>query len=76
MYNRLYTDGSCIGNPGRGGWAAKCLGFFEISGYEVLDIMAELADDIDSPDDSSVTSSATSSDSLGASLTSSSAKET
>ena len=32
MTNRLYTDGSCIGNPGRGGWAAKCLGFFEITG--------------------------------------------
>ena len=32
MNNRLYTDGSCLGNPGRGGWAAKCLGFFEITG--------------------------------------------
>ena len=38
-----------------GGLAAPWIdiGFFEISGYEVLDIMAELADDIDSPDDSS-----------------------
>ena len=20
----VYTDGSCLGNPGPGGWAAKC----------------------------------------------------
>jgi len=31
----LYTDGSCLGNPGRGGWAAKCVGHFEVSGNEV-----------------------------------------
>ena len=34
MYD-LYTDGSCLGNPGRGGWAAKCVGQFEISGSEL-----------------------------------------
>ena len=34
MYD-LYTDGSCLGNPGRGGWAAKCVGYFEISGNEL-----------------------------------------
>lgn len=28
----LYTDGSCLGNPGPGGWAAKYEGLFEISG--------------------------------------------
>ena len=28
----MYTDGSCIGNPGPGGWAAKYEGLFEISG--------------------------------------------
>lgn len=28
----LYTDGSCLGNPGRGGWAAKCVDLFEVSG--------------------------------------------
>jgi ribonuclease HI len=30
----LYTDGSCLGNPGRGGWAARCLDLFDISGGE------------------------------------------
>lgn len=29
----VYTDGSCIGNPGPGGWAAVC-DVFEISGAE------------------------------------------
>ena len=28
----MYTDGSCLGNPGPGGWAAKYEGLFEISG--------------------------------------------
>jgi ribonuclease HI len=28
----LYTDGSCLGNPGRGGWAARCVDLFDISG--------------------------------------------
>lgn len=28
----LYTDGSCLGNPGKGGWAARCLHLFDISG--------------------------------------------
>lgn len=28
----MYTDGSCLGNPGCGGWAAKEEGLFEISG--------------------------------------------
>jgi ribonuclease HI len=30
----IYTDGSCLGNPGPGGWAATC-DDFEISGAEV-----------------------------------------
>ena len=30
----LYTDGSSLGNPGPGGWAAKIEGLFEISGGE------------------------------------------
>ena len=30
----LYTDGSCLGNPGKGGWAAKC-GAFTVSGGAV-----------------------------------------
>jgi ribonuclease HI len=30
----LYTDGSCLGNPGRGGWAARCVDLFDISGGE------------------------------------------
>jgi ribonuclease HI len=30
----LYTDGSCLGNPGRGGWAARCIDLFDISGGE------------------------------------------
>lgn len=29
----IYTDGSCLGNPGPGGWAAAC-DRFEISGAE------------------------------------------
>lgn len=29
--DHIYTDGSCLGNPGPGGWAAKC-DEFEISG--------------------------------------------
>ena len=34
---KLYTDGSCLGNPGKGGWAAVCVDendtlFFKISG--------------------------------------------
>lgn len=29
----VYTDGSCLGNPGPGGWAAAC-DHFEISGSE------------------------------------------
>jgi len=28
----LYTDGSCLGNPGPGGWAARCIDHFDISG--------------------------------------------
>lgn len=28
----LYTDGSCLGNPGPGGWAAHIEGLFTISG--------------------------------------------
>lgn len=28
----LYTDGSCLGNPGPGGWAARCVDLFDISG--------------------------------------------
>lgn len=32
--HKLYTDGSCLGNPGPGGWAAKCVGEFEIFGGE------------------------------------------
>ena len=28
----LYTDGSCLGNPGKGGWAARCVYLFDISG--------------------------------------------
>lgn len=28
----MYTDGSCLGNPGCGGWAAREEGLFEISG--------------------------------------------
>lgn len=34
---KLYTDGSCLGNPGSGGWAAICVSdrdevFFKVSG--------------------------------------------
>lgn len=34
---KLYTDGSCLGNPGSGGWAAICVNdrdevFFKVSG--------------------------------------------
>ncbi len=38
-----------------GGLAAPWIdiGFFEVSGYEVLDIMAELIDDVESPNDDS-----------------------
>ena len=32
--NSLYTDGSCLGNPGPGGWAARCVDIFDISGNE------------------------------------------
>jgi ribonuclease HI len=28
----LYTDGSCLGNPGSGGWAAHIEGLFTLSG--------------------------------------------
>ena len=30
--NSLYTDGSCLGNPGPGGWAARCVDLFDIRG--------------------------------------------
>lgn len=32
--NDLYTDGSCLGNPGKGGWAAFLEGKFKISGKD------------------------------------------
>lgn len=32
--NSLYTDGSCLGNPGAGGWASRCVDIFDISGNE------------------------------------------
>lgn len=28
----IYTDGSCLGNPGFGGWAAICDGLFTVCG--------------------------------------------
>lgn len=31
MYT-LYTDGSCLRNPGPGGWAARCVNHFDTSG--------------------------------------------
>lgn len=34
--NSLYTDGSCLGNPGAGGWAARCVDIFDISGNEKM----------------------------------------
>ena len=44
---KLYTDGSCLGNPGTGGWAAICVShennvFFKVFGgdsYTTNDIM-------------------------------------
>tara|TARA_B100000287_G_C20637320_1_gene782156 strand:+ start:123 stop:557 length:435 start_codon:yes stop_codon:yes gene_type:complete len=30
----IYTDGSCLGNPGPGGWGAICEPLFSISGGE------------------------------------------
>jgi len=27
---KLYTDGSCLGNPGKGGWCAICIGQNEV----------------------------------------------
>ena len=30
----IYTDGSCLGNPGLGGWAGHCENYFTICGGE------------------------------------------
>lgn len=32
--SEIYTDGSCLGNPGVGGWAGHCEGYFTICGGE------------------------------------------
>jgi len=32
--SEIYTDGSCLGNPGVGGWAGHCEGHFTICGGE------------------------------------------
>ena len=35
MIPEIYTDGSCIGNPGPGGWAAICENVFTVCGDSV-----------------------------------------
>ena len=32
MVPEIYTDGSCLGNPGPGGWAAACENVFTVCG--------------------------------------------